>query len=359
MELEQQPENQAIENDEPEDAYASVAAALEEVSNTAPQENVTEAQKSARTRDETGKFAKKPDVPVDDKSPPPISAPDKPTEQPAVSATKSIPAAIDKAWTPAAKAKWNDLPPEIQAEITRREEEIHRGFTKFDEERVYGKQIKEAVTPYMPMIQAEGSTADKAINTLLSQAYLLRHGSAQEKFNLWINTAKKYNIPLPKEFGIPQSQTPNSTEFDPNAIAAKVPELVKKEFESYQQKQEEAQVKSTIDAFAADPAHPHYETVRPIMASLLANGKAKDMQDAYDQALWVIPEIRSTLQQSQTAQTEAQRVTDLKTKTAAAKKAGSSVAGAPGKTNGAARPANSNPDPYESVSAAFDQVHAR
>jgi hypothetical protein len=342
---------------EEEDAYASVAAAIEETEANSPEaEKEPTKEGKEKPRDESGKFAKKPEKEV------------KPAEQSEVVAPnvaaqlKVLPTHINKAWTPAEKAAFDKIDPEARALLTaaieRREADIHKEFTRFDEDRVYGKQVKEAVTPYMPMIEAEGTTPSKAINVLLSHAHLLRHGSPQDKFNLWINTAKTYNIPLPKEFGIPQSQSTPATNFDPNAIVAKVPEIVQRELQTYEQKKEEAQIRSTIDAFAADPAHPHYETVRPLMSSLLNSGQATDLQDAYDKACWAVPEIRSTLQQAQESETEAQRIASIRAKTAAAKKAASSVAGAPGKTNGTARPANSNPDPYESVAAAFDQVSA-
>ena len=68
------------------------------------------------------------------------------------------------------------------------------------------------------------------------------------------------------------------------------------------------------------------------MAALLKDGLAKDLQDAYDQAVYARPDIRSTLLEQQLAEKEAKRVADAKAKADAARKASGSVTGSPGAT---------------------------
>ena len=76
-------------------------------------------------------------------------------------------------WTPAARAKFATLEPDIQAEIVKRETDMARAITSHDIDRSFGKQVKDVVTPYLPMINAEGATPETAIKSLLNTAYLL------------------------------------------------------------------------------------------------------------------------------------------------------------------------------------------
>jgi hypothetical protein len=58
------------------------------------------------------------------------------------------------------------------------------------------------------------------------------------------------------------------------------------------------QAQSFIDQFAAEtdasgnPAHPHFETVRSVMGSLISSGNATDLKSAYDMAVYANPELR-------------------------------------------------------------------
>jgi hypothetical protein len=68
--------------------------------------------------------------------------------------------------------------------------------------------------------------------------------------------------------------------------------------ETQQQSIEQASTQSFIDQFAAEtdasgnPAHPHFETVRSVMGSLISSGNATDLKSAYDMAVYANPELR-------------------------------------------------------------------
>jgi len=94
--------------------------------------------------------------------------------------------------------------------------------------------------------------------------------------------------------------------------------------------QEDEAIQSQIKTFSADPKNIHFEAVKAEMAALLKSGIAKDLADAYDRAVYANPHTRSTLLQAQTQSAEEKQVADKKAKADAAKKAGSSIKGAPG-----------------------------
>lgn len=267
-------------------------------------------EKAARARDASGKFAKK------------VETPDAVIGQP----TPPKPTAAPQAWSASAKAKWSELPAEFQQEVLKREEEVTKGFTKFDEERNFGKQLKEVITPYMPQIIAEGGNPVAAVQSLLNTAYQLRQGTPQSKGQLILQIAK--------QFGADLSQISEQTYIDPtiqqlqNEIAQLKGQFSNAEINK--QQQEQASLNQNINAFAADPKNIHFDSVRREMGALLEKGLAKDLQEAYDMAAWARPDIRSTLIQQQSAEMEAKRVADSKSKAEAARMAGGSVKGGPG-----------------------------
>lgn len=230
-----------------------------------------------------------------------------------------------QSWSAAAKAKFSGLDPILQKEILRREDDSHKAITKQDEDRNFGKQLRDVIQPYMPIITAEGGDPAKAVKQLLNTAYVLRTGTPQQKMQLIHQVARDYGVNLG---GQPQ---PMNQEL--HSLQQQVQQLTQKlaEKETKEQQQAQTTVQQQIEAFAADPKNTHFHEVEAHMAALLQGGVAKDLQDAYDQAVWARPELRSTLLQSQQAEAEAKRKEAARAQVEAARKAGSSVSGAPGK----------------------------
>ena len=245
-------------------------------------------------------------------------------EEKPIKAPESLPASM--------KAKWGELPREVQQAWANREEEVHKGFTKHDEERIYAKQIKEVMTPYQAMIRAEGGSDIGAIKDLMNTAYLLRTKNPQEKGQILLQIARQYGADLSQAMQAQQSpQVPAYVQQLEQKLARL--EQGQEQVRLQEQQKEQAAIQQQIDAFAADTEnYPHFESVKAHMGVLLQGGLAKDLQDAYDQAVYARPDIRSTLLESQSASNEAKRVAEAKAKADAARKAGSSIKGAPGMT---------------------------
>lgn len=302
-----------------------VESPKEEAKELTVREEIEKTAKEIRARDDSGKFAKK-STDLKESAPKAKESPVQAQEQP----QKDLPPKVTppNSWTAAAKAKWEKLEPDVQQEILKREKEVETGFTRLDEDRAAGKAFKDVVAPYVAMINAEGGTPVTAIKELLNTAYLLRTASPQAKGQLILQLARQFGADL----SVSQSQQ----KIDPQlqAIQQKLANLEQQHQSELTQReqQEQATVQGQIAAFASDPKHIHFETVKPHMAALLQNGLAKDMEDAYEQAVYARPDIRSTLLQSQTADTEAKRVADAKAKADAARKASGSVQGSPGAT---------------------------
>ncbi|UIY60072.1 hypothetical protein [Burkholderia cepacia] len=249
----------------------------------------------------------------------------------AASASASAAAAESKSkppqsWNAAERAHWEKIPAEVQAVITRREEEAHRGITKLGQDAAYGQKLRDVINPYLPIIRAEGGDEAGAVRDLLQTAYVLRTANPEQKVQLFRQLAGQFGVDL-------SAAAQGVREVDPE-VAALRQELTRVQgylasTEQQQHQQVEASAQQMIDAFAADPKNEFYEQVKPLMGHLLVSGQAQTMQDAYDQACWATASVRSTLMQRQQADADAKRAAEVKTRADAKRRAGGSVSGAP------------------------------
>ncbi|MBJ9695751.1 hypothetical protein [Burkholderia cenocepacia] len=231
-----------------------------------------------------------------------------------------------QSWNAAERAHWEKIPAEVQAVITRREEEAHRGITKLGQDAAYGQKLRDVISPYLPIIRAEGGDEAGAVRDLLQTAYVLRTANPEQKVQLFRQLAGQFGVDL-------SAAAQGVREVDPE-LAALRQELTQvrgylANTEQQQHQQIEANAQQMIDAFAADPKNEFYEQVKPLMGQLLVAGQARDMQDAYDQACWATASVRSTLMQRQEADAEAKRAAEAKARAGAKRHAGGSVSGAP------------------------------
>ena len=311
--LEEQEIPAVVENAAPEPVEPKEPVSLRETINQA-RKDVSEKtepdvkETKQRERQPDGKFAKKQDAAV---------VPD---------AHKEVepPTHINNSY----KAHWKDIPPVVRDAIAKREEEVHREITSRSEDRTLGQKFKEVVTPYVAQMRAEGAEPMQAVQSLLNTAYVLRSGSQAQKTQLLLETARQFGVDLRQAAQQPQQQVhPVIQELQHKQ--ALLEQRLEQERVAKEQ-QEQAGIHGQIATFAAQPGHEHFETVKAHMAALLSNNLAKDLQDAYDQAIYARPDIRSTILNQQSAGLEAKRVAEIKAKADAAKRAGSSLRGSPG-----------------------------
>lgn len=284
-----------------------------------------EPRSQERTRDTTGRFAKGAKAEEAD-----VKDSTAPAPEANATATQPNVEVAPNSWKAEAKAKWSSVSPEIRAEILRREEEVHRGFSRLDEERNLGKHFNEAVTPYLPMIQAEGANALDAVKNLLHTAYQLRVANPTQKADLLIQLAHTYGADLNRF----QNSSANNAADPVRHLQSELAHLKHQLYqqETYKNQVEQSSLQQQIDSFRSDPKHQHFEQVRNEMGAFLQSGVAKNLEEAYEMAVWGRPDIRSTLLESQMTEREAQKATEIKQRAEAARRASPSVRGGPGIT---------------------------
>lgn len=293
----------------------SIAEAMEELKGVPEQEEIEPDEPAEKEAEKTS----------DDGEPVTDAAPQEPEPQePEIAPPNS--------WSGLAKEEWSKLPRQIKEQIAKREDEVHKGFTKQDEERSFGKSLKSVIDPYMPIITAEGGTPEGAVKGLLNTAYLLRTGSPQQKAALMHRVIQQYGVDLrladPRVMAQPQQQ--------PIDINKAVQEAIARQQDS----ENEQKIQQEITAFAADPKNIYFNDVRALMGPLLESGQAGSLQEAYDMACRAHPKISSSMQAQAEAQAKAEAEKKRKSDVAKKKEAGASLSGSPSVANAnpAARP---------------------
>jgi len=334
------------------DMEDDIRAAMAEVSGNAPEpapveevavapEAVIEAEtphddgeKAAdgRVRGPDGKFiAKAPEMVQD--------TPDQPSEAVADPAAR-LAIRAPASWSPAAKATFDKLPPEVQQAVAKREQEIDHGLRRKSEEVKRYEPLEQVLAPRRAQWAAQGMDEVHAVKTLLAAQDLLEKNPMQgleflaRSYGVNLNTAQPQGQPY-------QAQPARDSHPEIAALKQQLQVL-----QSQVQTAQTAPIVSQIDAFQNDPANLYFENVRDDMAVLLHNGKASDLKEAYEMACWMRPDIRPFLQ---TAQAPAAPMQD---KAAQARRAAVSVTGSPGQS----RIPKSNGSIEDDIRAAFEEV---
>lgn len=328
----------------------------DEIGRFAPKEVKDEPRKEAHQESE--KDAKEPVRPIQQTAIPPVSEKDV-QERPRQ--TPDAVTAAPQGWSLGAKAKWAELPPDIRAEISKRETDMHRFATKDDDERKFARSMYQAVSPYEAAFRSEGVSAPQYVANVLNVAYTLRTADPFTKAQTLATLAQQFGVDLkllaPTTDGQPQNP-------ELAALKQQYAELHNERQREKQEREraaqearqrEEQEVQQAISAFASDPAHKYIQAVAPVMGALLQSGQAQTMKEAYEMAVYARPDIRAQLQAEEKAKQDAERLSAQKAEEARRK--GKSVRGGPG----GSMPAAPNPDASvrEDLEAAFAEARGR
>lgn len=301
--------------DKPVSIRDSLKAAIDTVEGTGAEDI------PARPRDgENGRFLAKGQEQAAAQQPPQAQSREQGGEQPAAIGNR-----VPPGWSAEAKAQFASLPNEVQAAIAKREQEVDRGF------RVL--QDYKGLEEFTPIVRRAGMThAD-----VMRRAIDWENALIRDPVNTVLHVAKVAGVNL---HALVNGQTGEALqrgaqaghEFQRQAgpvnVEATVEHVLRKR-----------DTETQVDAFLSDPANAHAEDVLDDMVALINAGRASTLQDAYDAACWMRPDIRQQLI-SQTApapvyQQHAQRAAAADQ----ARRASRSISGssAPGPTRDAAR----------------------
>lgn len=188
------------------------------------------------------------------------------------------------------------------------------------------KGIGEVLAPYRQNLQMSGLNESQYVQQLVSTAAYLQQNPVEGLKHL----ARQYGVDM-SAFGPSEEAEYVDPQFA--QLNQRLNE-VQGSIQAQQQQAAQANIaalQQQIDDFqnAKDDQgnllHPHFESVKAHMQGLLSSETAKDLQDAYDQAVWAAPEIRSDLLKLQQEKAAKEREAARKAEVAKAKKAGKKV----------------------------------
>lgn len=323
---EPEPQPQAVEREE-----------VQAETDTASQ---TEAREKAATegRDERGRFAAK--APKTDENPAEKPASGEiPADKPGAEADPAPAEPVTAAspppsWSVKAKAAWDKVSPEVQAEIAKRETEVAQGFAALRD----FKDLK----PYAEMAAQQGTTISRALDHYIGIDNLMKRDMAgglamcaesygmdhQQIGQMFLNLAQRYGAsvaaPAATNYAPTNGHAAAIDENDPlmevlqpvlAPILAQLNELKSThskeltELKSYHTTRVEADRNASVQSlaqeitkFAADPKNIYFHNVEADVARLFEKGMVPltgnhraDLQTAYDLAVRMHPEIHQAL----------------------------------------------------------------
>lgn len=255
-----------------------------------------------RRRDEHGRFATNPDgSPVDDGAT--VAAAPGPGAQQSQAQTSDPLAGVQRptTWKKEYLPLYDKLASgapltvdegrKLAAYNMQRETEAASGIRMYRERAEQARDLAEAVEPFKPLLQQHNMAPGDWIKSLGEAQRQLLTGTPQEKLQMFVNLAASYGVPLgavqataqglPVDPAIPQFMQQMQ---EMRATVAGV--------EQFRQSREQEALQQEISVFEDTAKYPHFPAVRERMAQLLETGNAQTLADAYDQAIWLDPEVR-------------------------------------------------------------------
>lgn len=315
-------DQQALENQQPvQDAVIQTdnntpaeKPSIRDALNAAVKEH---AEPKDLVRDPTGKF-----VPKD--APEKVAASKEiPEAKTAPSVPDSIPASVPPVWKKELGDLWETLPPAVKAFAVKREENVAKGIEEY---RQKTQEIEQIIAPRRVMFQQHGIQSDaQAINSLFAWEESFR--KPETRAQAFVNLASSYGFDL-RQFA--QASQP-AGEQDQNSVISTLTQRLE---QAEQRLAQTGQRLDTVDSVAMQreiqtfaTGKEHFEAVKPLMGQLLNGGAANSLDDAYQMALKLHPEVSALILKNEQDKAEAERKKAVEEKARAAAAAGSSVRG--------------------------------
>ena len=235
---------------------------------------------------------------------------------------------------------WQKADPKMQEYAWQREEQMRAGVEPLLAKAQFADTMQETIAPYLPTIQGMGLTPEKAVSALMQADYTLRTAPPQQKMQLFAQLAQSYGINLGAMGANPQAAPQNSV--DPlvwqlqnelNNVRGEV-----MGWKQQQEMQQNQQLLGEINQFSLKA--DHFEEARPTMIQLLQSGMAETLDEAYDKAIRLNPDLFEQINKAQQAEVAAKQAKEYNRAAKAARAAAVSVRSATPSANTAPKAAN-------------------
>lgn len=275
-----------------------------------------------RPRDDLGRFAQHEPYKTERQSvEAAVAKTETPVEQPKTEAVEAK--QPPKSWKKDYHEHWSKLDPAIQEYVLQREDEYYRGVGTYKQNAEVGQQFMEAARPYEAVMRSLNVTPVQAFQALANADYTLRTADRATKAQLFAQLAQQYGVDL-TDVQAPPIIDPTVAELQ------KTIQDLRNELYQVKNSWETVQT-STLQAQIEDAAKrlPHFEELRPTMAQVMNAGWANTLEEAYDKALRLNPELFDQVTAQQRQAEEQRRLQEAAQAAAKAKAAAVQVRGSP------------------------------
>lgn len=219
------------------------------------------------------------------------------------------PAQAPRSWKPDARAKWDELAPEVRDEVVRRERDVLRSLGESAQARSFIKNFQQAVQPFAARYQQAGLDPIRTVVNLMQADHALANSPAPQKAKLMAKLIADYGVDIDmldqaiSGQGDPEAEPVSIVERMIEQRLAPIQQFVQGQNQQAQQAQQrEMQVQQAeINRMAQDVQNfPFFDQVRQDMADIMAlmtqRGVYISLPDAYNRAVQMNPQTAAAAQ---------------------------------------------------------------
>lgn len=202
-----------------------------------------------------------------------------PVEAPAAPDLLEVP----KSWPKEMHTHWGTTPRPVQEYWRTREKQMLDGLEQYKQDALYGKPLRETLTPYQSLLQQMRLTPPQAIDALMRAHTRLTTGSLEERRAAYQELGKNLQL-------VEAAAQPGTAPMDPALKQVQEQLSTLEQAMAARQQAEYADAKTKaekeVEAFAADQkAHPYFDEVADDIAILLKTQPGLTLEQAYTKAV--------------------------------------------------------------------------
>lgn len=229
-------------------------------------------------------------------------------------------------FSPEAREEWGATPEKVKQQIIKREQEIATAMQGTADARRTADTVNKFVGSYQQVLAAEGAgNPMEALEGIVSTVSVLRMGSPQQKAQAMASLVGHYGVDLNTlDSAIASTITGEQTAAPEQGGNPDIERMIEErmapvnqlmngvtQFQQQQHQKTQQATQQNIQQFAADPANEFFADVKQDMADMFdlatKRGQKISLQDAYDKAVAINPQISGVLNKRQTAQSLTQK----------------------------------------------------
>lgn len=221
-------------------------------------------------------------------------------------------------WSPEVREHWAKLPENVRKQVSKREAEVNKVLQDTAEARRLHNDFTKTIEPYRALMVAENvQNPMQAVNGLLETAAALSMGTKQQKAQRLAQLIGHYGVDIETLDSVLAGQQPPQQQQD-SQLSPDIEQLINQRLAPYEQErqrrqQEHAyQVKQRAAVSVNEVSQKEFfNDVRMDMADIVElatkRGETITLEQAYDKAVTLNPEIQKVIRTRQSAESMGNR----------------------------------------------------